>query len=152
MKRVAGIALAVGLAFGTAAVLAQPYGMMGGGPGMGMMGGGMMGGGMMGGYYNIEDRLAAQKSALKIAPEQEKAWSAYADVAKKQYESHLAQREAMWKSAPSSSAERYELHSKFMAERAKSHETLSAAYQQLYAVLTPEQRSIADQRGPGRWR
>lgn len=156
MKRVTGIAVAVGLALGlgAAAVVAQPYGMgmgmMGGGPGM-MMGGGMMGGGMMGGGwgYNVEDRLAAQKSALKITPEQEKAWSAYADVAKKQSEAMYAQREAMWKSAPSSSADRYELHSKFMAERVKSHEAVSAAYKNLYAVLTPEQRSIVDQRGGG---
>ncbi len=177
MKRATKLAVAVGLALGlgTAVVVAQPYGygMMGGG--YGMMGGGygMMGGpGMMGGYgphmgwgggsgYNAEDRLAAQKSALKITPDQEKAWSAYADVAKKQFDTMLAQREAMWKSAPSSSAERYELHSKFMSERAKSQETLAAAYKQLYSALTPEQRTVADQgggygygpRGPGgRWR
>lgn len=123
MKRIAGIALAVTLALGTAAVVAQPYGMMGGGLGMGMMGGGMMGGG-----YNIEDRLSAQKAALKITPDQERAWTAYADVAKKQSEAMLTQ-------------------------RAKSQETLSAAYKELYSVLTPEQRAAADQRGPGaRWR
>ena len=149
MKRVAGIAVAVALALGTAAVVAQPYGMgMGGGPGM-MMGGGMMGGpGMMGGY-NVEDRLAAQKSALKITPEQERAWTAYADAAKKQSEAMWAQREAMWKSAPASSAERYELHSKFMAQHAEQHQALSAAYKELYSALTPEQRTIADQRGGG---
>jgi Spy/CpxP family protein refolding chaperone len=153
MKRATKIAVAVGLALGlgTAVVVAQPYGMGGGG---GMMGGGpgmMMGGGMMGGGwgYNVEDRLAAQKSALKITPEQERAWTAYADVAKKQFESMWAQREAMWKSAPSSSAERYELHSKFMAQRAQEHEKLSAAYKELYSALTPEQRAVADQRGGG---
>jgi Spy/CpxP family protein refolding chaperone len=151
MKRATKIAVAVGLALGigTAVVVAQPYGGMGGG---GMMGGGMMGGGpgMMGGGgygYNVEDRLAAQKSALKITPEQESAWSAYADVAKKQFDVMLAQREAMWKSAPSSSADRFELHSKFMAQRAQQHEALSTAYKSLYAVLTPEQRALADQRG-----
>ena len=145
MKRATKIAVAVGLALGlgAAVVVAQPYGMGGG-----MMGGGMGGPGMMGGYgYNIEDRLAAQKSALKIAPEQESAWSAYADVAKKQFDLMLAQHEAMWKSAPSSSADRYELHSKFMAQRAQQHEALSAAYKSLYSVLTPEQRAVADQRG-----
>jgi Spy/CpxP family protein refolding chaperone len=148
MKRATRIAVAVGLALGlgTAVVVAQPYGM--GGWGGGMMGGGMGGPGMMGGYgYNIEDRLAAQRSALKIAPEQENAWKAYADVAKKQSDAMLAQHEAMWKSAPSSSAERYELHSKFMAQRAQQHEALSTAYKSLYAVLTPEQRALADQRG-----
>ena len=151
MKRATKIAVAVGLALGigTAVVVAQPYGMgggmMGGGPAM--MGGGMIGGGMMGGAYNVEDRLAAQKSALQITPEQEGAWNAYADVAKKQSDAMLAQHEAMWKSAPSSSAERYELHSKFMAQRAQQHEALSTAYKSLYSVLTPEQRALADQRG-----
>jgi Spy/CpxP family protein refolding chaperone len=159
MKRVTGIALAVGLALGVgtaAVVVAQPHGMTGGG-GMGMMGGGMgmmsggmgmMGGGMgMMGSANIEDRLAAQKSALKITPEQEPAWGAYADVAKKEFEAMRVQHEAMAGSAPASSAERYELHSKLMQERAAGHESLSKAYKDLYAVLTPEQRVLADQRG-----
>jgi len=147
MKRVTTIAVAVGLALGAAVVIAQPYGM-GGGMGPGMMGGGGMGPGMMGGSYNVEDRLAAQKSALKITPEQERAWSAYADVAKKQSDAMRAQHDEMWKSAPSSSAERYDLQSKFMQERTKQHEALSAAYKDLYAVLTPEQRAVFDQR-PG---
>jgi periplasmic protein CpxP/Spy len=167
MKSATGIAVAVGLALGigTAVVVAQPYGMMGGGPGMmagGMMGGGGMmrgggmtgGGGMMGGHgmmggYNVEERLAAQKSTLKIAPEQEAAWTTYTDLAKKQSEAMRAQHEAMWSSAPASSAERYELHSKFMKQRAEGHEALSAAYKELYSVLTPEQRALADQRGGG---
>lgn len=154
MKRATKIAVAVGLALGlgTAVVVAQPYGGGGGMMGGGMMGGRMMGGGpgMMGGGgygYNVEDRLTAQKSALKITPEQEDLWKAYADVAKKQADVRFAQHEAMWKSAPSSSAERYELHSKFMAQRAEQHEALSTAYKSLYAVLTPEQRAVADQRG-----
>lgn len=144
MKRVTTIAVAVGLALGAAVVSAQPFGYgygMGGGPGM-MMGGGM-GPGMMG--FNVEDRLAAQKSALKITPEQEKAWSAYAAAVKSQSDTILAQHEAMWKSAPSSSAERYEQHSKFMQQRALTHEALSAAYKELYSALTPEQRTAADQ-------
>ena len=93
MKRVTTIAVAVGLALGAAVVTAQPYGYgMGGGPGM-MMGGGM-GPGMMG--FNVEHRLGAQKSALKITPEQEKAWSSYANAVKSQSETMLAQHEAMW--------------------------------------------------------
>lgn len=186
MKRVTKLAVAVGLALGlgTAVVVAQPYGMGWGGGMMGGWGGpgymhgyggygpGMMGWGGYGphmgwggygyGYgYGIEDGLAAQKSALKITPAQEKAWGAYADVTKKQFDTMLAQREEMWKSAPSSTAERYELQSKFMKQRAEQLDQLSAAYKNLYAVLTPEQREVADfrggygygPRGPGgRWR
>lgn len=146
MKRVTGIAVAVGLALGvgTAVVLAQPYGMMGG---PGMMGGGMMMGGGPGmmGATSAEDRLAAQKAALQITPAQETAWNAYADVTKKQFGAMRAQHEAMWNSAPASSAERYELHSQFMKQRAAGHEAVSAAYKNLYSVLTPEQRTLADQ-------
>lgn len=156
MKRATTIAVAVGLALGLGAAVvgAQPYGY---GMGGGMMGGGpgfMMGGGGFG-FQNIEDRLAAQKAALKITPEQEKAWSAYATAVKSQSETVLAQHEAMWKSAPSSSAERYEQHSKFMQQRAQTHEALSAAYKELYSALTPEQRTAADQGygyGPRGWR
>lgn len=167
MKRVAGIAVAVALALGTAAVVAQPSGMGGGGSGAGMMGGGtgsgeMMGGGSGGGMMGAEkgagmggpgmmgatdERLAAQKSALKITPDQESAWTAYADVVKKQSEAARAQHEAFSKSAPASSAERLELQSKFMKERVAQFDALSAAYKNLYSALTPEQRKIADQRG-----
>ena len=114
--------------------------MMGGG----MMGGGMGGPGMMG---SIDERLAAQKSFLKITPDQESVWTAYADVVKKQSEAARAQHETLWKSAPTSSAERYELQSKFMKERVAQFDTLSAAYKTLYSALTPEQRTIADQGG-----
>lgn len=187
MKRVAGIAVAVALALGTAVVAAQPSGtgggmggsgggmmgggsgsgMMGGGSDAGMMGGGAGGGGMMGGgagggmmgaekgagmggpgmMGSIDERLAAQKSALKITPDQESAWTAYAGVVKKQSEAARAQHEALSKSAPTSSAERFELRSKFMKERAAQFDAQSAAYKNLYSALTPEQRKIADQRG-----
>ncbi len=80
-------------------------------------------------------------------------------MATKQFDAAAAQREAFWKSAPASSAERYELHSKFLAQRAESEKAVSAAYKKLYSALTPEQRAAADQgggygygpRGPG-WR
>jgi len=157
MKRVTTIAIAVGLALalGAAVVIAQPYGMGGGmgggmmgrGMGPGMMGGGM-GPGMMGGFYNVEDRLAAQKTALKITPAQETAWTAYADVAKKQSDAMRAQHDEMWKSAPSSAAERSELQSKFMKERVAQIEARNAAFKDLYAVLTPEQRAVFDQGSP----
>ena len=163
MKRATKLAVAVGLALGlgAAVVTAQPYGM-GWGGGYGPMHGYGYGPGMMGGYgpgmmggYGVEDRLAAQKTALKITAEQEKAWTAYADVAKKEFDAARAQHEALWKSAPSSSAERIELHGKFMAQRAQQQQAVGAAYKKLYSALTPEQRTLADQgggygpRGPG---
>jgi hypothetical protein len=158
MKRGTKIAIGVGaaLSLGLAALAgAHPGGYgpgeygsgwgTGGGMGMGMMGGGMMGGGpgfMAGGSgmmgtdgYGIEERLAAQKSALKITSEQEGAWQAYAKVVKAQAD----------------------LRSKLVKERFEQFEAVNAATKNLYGALTPEQRAIADQgagfrpgfRGPG---
>ena len=137
-------------------------GMMGGGPGMMGMGAGMMSGGpgMMGmgpemmdaQGYGIEERLAAQKSALKITSDQESAWQAYASVAKTQVDARLERRKAMHGAAPATAVERFDLHNKFMKERFGQLEAVNAAFKDLYAVLTPEQRTIADQGagfGPG---
>ena len=160
MKRTTKLALAAvtALGLGTAAVVAQPFGpgagygygpgaMMGGGFGPGMMGGGF-GLGMMGGGYNADARLDAQKTALGITADQEKAWNAYAELVKTQAGSMLARHEAMWNSNATSSADRLALHSAFMTQRAQEVEALNKAYAELYAVLTPEQRATADQ---GAW-
>jgi Spy/CpxP family protein refolding chaperone len=169
MKRMTALAIATvtALGLGTAVVLAQPFGpgsgygpgaMMGGGYGPGaMMGGGvgtgaMMGGGfgpgMMGGGYNADTRLDAQKTALGITSDQEKAWNAYAELVKTQADSMLSRHQAMWNSNATSSADRLALHSAFITQRAQEVEALNKAYADLYAVLTPEQRATADQ---GAW-
>lgn len=169
MKRMTALAIAAATAvgLGTAAVVAQPFGpgagygpgammgggfgpgaMMGGGFGHGMMGGGF-GPGMMGGAQDIEARLDAQKTALDITADQEKAWNAYAELAKTQAESMLARHQAMWNSNATSSADRLALHSAFMTQRAQEIQALNTAYADLYAALTPEQRAVADQRGWG---
>lgn len=168
MKRAMKLAIGLGAAASlglAAAAFAHPgygpgagwgggpgYGMGGGGMGMGMgMGPGMRGGGYgMGGYgmgFNgIEDRLAAQKSALKITPAQEKAWEEYAGIAKKQSEVMLAHREAMHNAAPANAVERQDLHATFMKQRVEQMEAMNGAFKKLYAVLTPEQRTVLDQR------
>jgi Spy/CpxP family protein refolding chaperone len=166
MKRMTALAIAAAtaLGLGTAVVVAQPFGpgagygpgaMMGGGFGPGMMGGGfgpgMMGGGygpgMMAGAYDIGARLDAQKTALNITADQETAWNAYAELVKTQSESMLSRHQAMWNSNATSSADRLALHSAFMQQRAQEVQTLNKAYADLYAVLTPEQRTVVDQ-GP----
>ncbi|MCJ7837799.1 MAG: Spy/CpxP family protein refolding chaperone [Burkholderiales bacterium] len=147
-------------------------GMMGGyGPGNGM-GPGMMGGygpgngmgpGMMGGYGpgygmhawgNPDESLAAMKAELAITEKQEGAWQAFTNNAKKQSESRQAWFAKMHEarsagSAPEVLAQRTEL----MKQRQAEMEANTAALKDLYAVLTPEQKSVADQRfggfGPG---
>ncbi len=157
MKRMTALAIAAAtaLGLGAVAVVAQPFGpgagygpgaMMGGGFGPGMMGGGF-GPGMMGGGYDIDARLEAQKTALAITADQEKAWNAYAELAKTQAESMLSRHQAMWSSNTASSADRLALHSSFMTQRAQEIQALNTAYADLYAVLTPEQRALADRGG-----
>ena len=173
MKRTTRIAAVLGLAlgtvFGATTVQAHPEGYgpgMRGGMGMAMgMGYGMgrgMGPGMgmgMGPGGNaapgafLEDRLSGLKSELKITAAQEGAWSAYADEAKKQAEAMAKLHETMRESTAATLPERMELRNQMSKARDARHEALTAKTKELYAALTPEQKSIADRRlggmGPG---
>jgi len=170
MKRTTKIALGVGaaLSLGLAAAMvnAQGYGPgMGYGPGPGYMMGGMGPGGMMGyGYHHgnpaaaMDGRLAEMKAELKITAAQETVWQAYAAQAKAQAESMQAWRAAMQAGAQGTAPERLAQHDAMMKQRVAQHEAMTAAFKDLYATLSPEQRAIADQsfvamgpgpRGPG---
>lgn len=169
-----------GCAFGGAGPGAMGYGGRGGGYGPGMMGSGGPGGGygpgMMGGGWGPrggfgpgagagpvarqDARLAFLKEELKITADQQAAWDAYATAVKAQ----AAAMEAFHAQAPAANVtpgERIEQHANFAKLRADQMTALSAAVKDLYAVLTPEQKTTADQyfggfrvaqRGYGRWR
>jgi Spy/CpxP family protein refolding chaperone len=122
--------------------------------GMGTMGYGM---GPQGMFYGnpgaaVESRLEALKSELKITSDQEAAWQAYAAQSKHQAESMQASITAK-SGAQSPAPESFALHNEFMKQRFEQAEATNAAFKDLYAVLTPEQRAIADQgyvaHGPG---
>lgn len=138
-------------------------GPMGGGWGPGMMGygpGGGYGPGMMGygpgarGFgpgaaagagpvARVEGRLAFLKSELKITAEQEAAWGAYANQAK----ANAAAMETLRAQAPAtpqSAAERMDRRAEFAQQRAERLKSMSAAVKELYAALTPEQKTTAD--------
>lgn len=127
-------------------------GMMGGGPGMMGMHPGMMGMGpqaMQGADFAavFDARMAASKAVLKITAEQESAWQAYATQVKSQFETMQAFRATMHAAAPAgSAAERIDQHAAMMKQGAAMAEQTSKAVKDLYAVLSPEQRAIADQR------
>jgi hypothetical protein len=148
--------------------------MRGYGPhmGYGMGWGGHMGGygpqGMMGygyggrGYANfgaaVEDRLADLKAQLNITAKQESAWKAYAEQVKTQATSMQAWHAAMWNNAQATAPERLAQRDALMKQRLAQHEAMTAAFNDLYKTLTPEQRAIVDQgflamgpgpRGPG---
>lgn len=128
------------------------HGAMGYGPGAGR---GPMGHGMWSNpAAGVEGYLAALKVELKITPDQDNAWQAFTTKAKQQAESMIARREQMFAkvSATNQSApERLAQRAEFAKQGAASMETMAAAVKDLYATLTPEQKTIADQhlaRGP----
>lgn len=143
-------------------------GMMGGGmggygPGMMAHGGGPRGGygpGMMGGGYGpgaaagggpaanfgerMDARLSFLKSELKITPDQETAWGAYAAQARAQAAAMQAFH-AQPSSAAQTPAERIEQHAERARLRAEQMKAMAAAVKDLYTALTPEQKAVADQ-------
>ncbi len=167
-------ALSLGLA--AAAVNAQPFGYGGFGPGAGMGPGFGPGHGRMGGYGRgfgpgagfvdpaaaVEGRIAVLKTELKIGAQQENAWNAYAQTLRDQSQAMQAWRNS--RNASGSALERSDDFAKHLRDRAQSAEKVNAAFKNLYASLTPEQKAISDRgmgfpmaagygRGPGmRWR
>lgn len=174
MKRVTKIAvgavtvLTLGLA--AAAVNAHPYGYgpgwgmgqgpgsgpgygpgAGMGPGMGHMGRGPMGQGMGPQVWGntaaaAEWRLSGLKSELKITAAQESAWKVFADQTKQQAEAMQALMSTVQGSAQASAPERMELRNQIMKKRQEQMEKGTAAFKELYAALSPEQKALADQR------
>jgi hypothetical protein len=91
-------------------------------------------------------RNAYFKSELKIAPAQETAWKAYADQRKQQIVAMQALRSAAQGSVQATAPERLELRNQMMKKRQEQMEKGTAAFKELYAVLSPEQKALADQR------
>jgi hypothetical protein len=115
------------------------------------MGHGEMGRGMgPRGAFNpramADARMAYLKSELNITPAQESSWKAFADQRKQQVEAMLGLRASAQGSAQATAPERLELRSQMMKKRLEQVEKTAAAFKQLYAVLTPEQKALADQR------
>ncbi len=160
MKRIhkilAGTAGALTLAVVTA-VTAAPEGPMAGagsyygmGPGMGGMGGmGMMHGGMWGGGPTMMSAqyLTQMKTQLAITPQQEPAWQAFAAKAAEQAGLMQATHAQHHQAADTNAAapDFMAQHIGQMTQHLTGMQAVNTALKDLYAVLTPEQRSIADQ-------
>ncbi len=114
------------------------------GPGMGMgPGHGPMAGADAAAM--IDSRLVDMKAQLGITATQESAWQAFTAAAKQQateIQSMRAQMQQGTGTAPERMAQRATL----MQQHAQAMATMTNAFNALYAVLTPEQRSVADQR------
>lgn len=161
-KTIAGVAAVLSLAL-AATVYAHPgggwgpgYGMgpgMGPGYGMGMgMGPGMGPGYGMGRGMGPADMTAAAsarttqlKAELKITSAQETAWKAYETAVAQQAAAMQALRTQMQNTLPGASAPDWAAQREAMfKQRQAGLQAHTAAVKELYAVLTPEQRAIAD--------
>ncbi|VTZ26972.1 conserved exported hypothetical protein [Methylocella tundrae] len=131
---------------------APTMGMMGGGcPTMGMMGRGMMGQGMMRGAQArmgamVSGRLAYLKDELKITDAQTEAWNGYAETVKGRVKVMQDMRESMMGAMQKGGVvERMDARIGGMEAMLESLKAVKPATVKLYAVLTDEQKKIADQ-------
>jgi Spy/CpxP family protein refolding chaperone len=130
---------------------------MGPGMGRGMHGG--MHGGMRGGMHGPDTpavaaaRLSDLKTELKITEAQEGAWQGFVAVVQQQAEQRQAmqaQMRARMQDPQAAPVDRAARHAEMTALRDAYFKARSEALTGLYAVLTPEQKALADQqlRGP----
>lgn len=87
------------------------------------------------------------KADLKITATQETAWQTFITKSKQQAEETRTMREKMQPGANSnaiSAPERMEKNLEMMKQRMAHMEAMSAALKEFYAVLTPEQKTVAD--------
>ncbi|MBP9713542.1 MAG: Spy/CpxP family protein refolding chaperone [Sterolibacterium sp.] len=158
-KIVLGIAAFTAIGLSAETVWAEPggWGMMGAGPEACPHEKGMMRGKMSGKAGQADFAAAATarldklKTTLKITAAQETAWQAFAGKAKQQIESMQTMR-APSPSQPAaantpalSAPERMDKGIEFMKQRLTNMEAMNTALKDLYAVLTPEQKAVADQ-------
>ena len=129
-------------------------GMMGPGSGMPMMSGpgrmGMMG--MMGMADHVEGRIAFLKAELKITDAQTPQWKAFADALRSNaalvrgMPATMMQGGMMGQDSASVSApDRLDRMEKMMSTMLETVKATKAALVPLYAVLTDEQKKVADQ-------
>ncbi len=133
---------------------AMGHGMMGQGPGAGRGAMGSGPGAGRGGMWSnpaaaVEGHLAALKVELKITPDQDSAWKTFTDKARQQADTMIArraQRSAEAPATPQAAPERLAQRTEFAKQRIAAMETMTAAVTDLYAVLTPEQKALADRK------
>lgn len=118
------------------------FGPMAGGPGAFGAGARFAGGDMT---AFAGKRMGELKTELKITAAQESAWQAFTGKAKQQAQAMQANR-AKIQEVGSPIPDRMAQRSEFMKQRTTNMESMSAAMKDLYAVLTPEQKALADQR------
>ncbi len=94
---------------------------------------------------NAERHLSIFKSELKITQDQEQSWMTYAEKTKRNVREIRDRMNEAMHDKPQTAPERFDRHIELMRERLASFERMDDAFKQFYAVLTPEQRTVADQ-------
>lgn len=122
-----------------------------GGMGMGMMMGRMMGMDMEDMSKHIEGRLAFLKAELKITEAQTAAWAKLADTLRNTAETHGKMMQSHMQEMHDGSflekplPERLTFMETMMTARLEQIRSVKAAFEELYGVLTDDQKKEADQ-------
>lgn len=132
-------------------------GPMGTGPMAGQMGqggpGGMRASMRMDPAQRAERHLGFLKDQLKLTPEQEPLWQAFAEKAKAEAGKGFQAMRDQAADANLSAPDRMAKMQTLMQERVNAMSGVHDSFNRLYAALTPEQKKIADQQaaqmGPG---
>jgi protein CpxP len=146
-KHVAALLAASAMAFGITAGADQGPGRQG--MGMGMDHDGCMSGKHMMGDPGkfAEKRMADFKAKLKITPQQEPLWQAFADKVKENAGQGMkAMHEAMQQ--PMTAPQRMDKMVEIMKARTSAMEAVNDSFKRLYDALTPEQKAVADKYRP----
>lgn len=143
-KHVAALLAASAMAFGIAAS-AEPGA---GHPGMGPGGCDMHGKHMWGDPgARAEKHLEQFKAQLKITPQQEPLWQAFADKVKGNAGQGMkAMHESMQQ--PMTAPQRMDKMVEIMKARTAAMESANDSFKRLYDALTPEQKAVADKYRP----
>jgi protein CpxP len=154
-KVIAGLITVAALAASGSFVYAQQEKGPGQGGGRGEMQHGTRGGHMHGHHGKwsnpkaaVEGHLAALKVELKITPNQETAWQAFANKTRERTDAMIARHAQRTAQAPAATnltaPERLAQRTERMKQRVAGMEARTVAVKDLYGVLTPEQKAIAD--------
>lgn len=101
-------------------------------------------------FEHVEGRIAFLKAELKITEAQAGPWTAFADTLRSNAKAHQAVHEQMTKGGmPSSWPDRLAFQQKALSTRLDALKALESAAKPLYAVLTDEQKTLADRLLPG---
>jgi hypothetical protein len=165
-KILAGLIVAAGIS-GFAVAQTGPQAQGGWGYGMGPMAGqgmqygpgnqmgprGMRAGMRMDPALRAERHLGFLKGQLKLTPEQEPLWQAFAEKAQAEAGKGFKAMRDQTADANLTAPERMAKMQKLMQERVDAMAGMHDSFNRLYAALTPEQKKVADQHaaqmGPG---